>query len=220
MNIQLISLLSAIIAIISGLLTVSEKVNKIKLSSVIRLLTVYVLPILFIQQIIIFTNKTINAYSAVLIFGAVISIVLSLITSRKGRKIDSNGIFVLIIICLSSIMLFLHPLYIEQMCPGYNSLLNSFISELTKYKITYEMFLFLSKNLSITLSILSDTVAIVILLIIEINFCNQYRYELFDPLDDRPARIAPSRFHKLTLYSLFFSTGVSKWIIFSVVALF
>ena len=56
MDIQLISLLAAVITIITGILSLSKDLSKTSILRLIKILCCYSMPILFIQQIIFFVN--------------------------------------------------------------------------------------------------------------------------------------------------------------------
>lgn len=56
MDIQLISLLAAVITIITGILSLSKDLRKTSILHLIKILCCYSMPILFIQQIILFVN--------------------------------------------------------------------------------------------------------------------------------------------------------------------
>ena len=91
------------------------------------------------------------------------------------------------------------------------------------------MFKYLSHNIALTLSLISDTVNIILLAIIEINFPDQCNYSILKGYYDigrrkrieTRHRISHSKYEICVILSTFlFSTGCIKFIIRNVVNLF
>lgn len=226
MNIQFLALLSTIVAIVSSLLTISEKASNFKPLALIKSLSICFLPILFVQQILLITDQYKVAFLICLILGVIF---LAITPMFHNITLDCDENLILIFTFLSIITFLCQPLFIDNLYHDYNSLMKKFITDLSWYKISPEMFKYLSQHIALTLSAISDTVNIVLLTIIEINFPDQCHYSILKgDCDigrrkgiDTTTRIAPAKHQICVLLSLFlFSSGIIKSIIHDVVNLF
>lgn len=162
MDIQLISLLAAIITIITGVLSLSKDLNKTSIIRFCKILCCYSMPILFIQQVITLTNLFQPAIMIIYIF--IFS--FKVITSHDDYKkfSDDKCISAFIIIIISIIMFFVGEFGLrDYSVNNFRESRTTFINNLNTYKINIEMFVFLKNNIFMTLCMFLDALNLFII---------------------------------------------------------
>lgn len=215
-NIQVITLLTAIIAIVSNFLSLNEKIAKMGITNVLKALCYYILPILFIKQIIVITYTSQLALSIIFL---IISLTVFILIKRYKISFYNNDERYIIYFVLLSSMFFLF----QQIFPGfgisnYSNLMMEYINDLTPKMRFIEMVKYITDNLACTLYILSDTITIILFVIVEIKELFYYSEYIIngsnhDITIDLDVDIDLKLFSINTILLLLISTGFMKCII-------
>lgn len=166
MDIQLISLLSGIITIITGVLSLSKDLSKTKLIRAIKTLCCYSVPILFIQQIFNLTYLFQEVIMLIFI-GSLLIVTVCQFDRYSHKKVNNHfinfikenprGFIVFIVIILSVILLFVGEYKLRDNLVGQFTInREKFIHTLNTYKINTEMFIFLKDNIFMSACMILD----------------------------------------------------------------
>lgn len=177
MELQTISLLATIIAILSNLLSLSEKLSKIGTLGIIKILSYFALPILFFQQILQVTVSAGITFKLIIMFSSLVLFLICLYLKRKDSLI-ADEFFISILLVISAIAFFYkkHILLLSSNLNGNihslmsNLDIDAFMNSLGKYKICLEMYTFLGTHLLEVFFIMLDSVSIVLFVIVIIQF--------------------------------------------------
>lgn len=163
MDLQTLTLLSSIIAIISGLLSLSKKMRDFGFVKVIRTLCIYILPVLFIQQILIFT---LNLQFSIMWINLLYPVAWFIYIKIKNQKYTGKKLyrlydaeFIILLLVMISVLIFYirEQFFTDTVLFNFFSMRRKFIKELQNYHITFEMFQFLAENLYVSLCSLLDS---------------------------------------------------------------
>lgn len=166
MTIQLLTLLTPIVAVISNLLSVNEKFSKIGIVGVLKMLSYYVLPILFIQQILQVTYSLKYAMSYVYSIFPIILVVYAIVFKKKS-VFDNHELLLIIILAVASFFFILQPFSLNYFINGYANSVSDFFQKLGNYKISEDMYIFLSNNLLLVFWELIDSISLILFAIVE-----------------------------------------------------
>ncbi|HJI57289.1 MAG: hypothetical protein ACLSGX_06225 [Pseudoruminococcus massiliensis] len=166
MDIQLISLLAAVITIITGILSLSKDLRKTSILHLIKILCCYSMPILFIQQIILFVNM----FQHIIIPIYIVALFFMIRTQYNEYKIikptdkvedfinENKESFLACVIVVISVIAFYIGEYWSRdfIIPYFKESRKIFIETLNTYKINTEMFIFLKNNIFMTFCMIFD----------------------------------------------------------------
>ena len=168
--IQILSLLSILITVISGLLSITKDVQTNGLVNSIKTLMQYLLPILFIKQLILLTYFWYNAF---LIICETLFIFFSAIESFKSGSIksyftnlSSDKKMISLTIGCSPILHWLSTVFFSSD----SKLEMQFINQLQQYKISTSMYEFFANNLQYTFSYTIELISVAVLLKLTMEF--------------------------------------------------
>lgn len=222
-NIQTLTLLATIIGVASNLLSISQNLRKNGAISMFKGLSLCILPVLFIQQIILITNKLMLCYNfSILISEFLFVLIIIILNKKEERKTTAKETMLPLATVVSTSLFELQSLYISIFIKDYNDMMNSFITKLSEYKISIEMFIFLSDNLGFAVFTIIDAITVFVL---SITFLYTFKYFLeqgksidccidLEPFDDK------SKDYICLITSLFLSSGFVKILIQYVLNLF
>lgn len=133
-SVQSLTLLTTIIAIISNLLSVNEKIAQHGLVNTLKIMSYYAIPIIFIKQIIVLTYEVNTAMSILL---SIVPITIFFIIRYKRIRFysddDTAFIFMMFIISILLIIeIFIPCLGIDN----YSSQITNYINGLKDFKIS------------------------------------------------------------------------------------
>lgn len=169
MNIQSLTLLTTLITIISNLLSLNETLSKNGVISIIKILSYYILPLLFIQQILLFTYSIKFVLSIIFCILPLVLLIELVYRINKRNFFNANEVAIIICLITSSGCFLGQSLILECFIPNYNIQLNNYINCLREYKISEEMYIFLVNNLLFTFSLIINVVAIILFFVVEIK---------------------------------------------------
>lgn len=187
MSYQNITLLAAIMTIVTSLLSINEHIRKERLFKTISVLLMYIIPIVFIQQII----KVTYLYKGFVFCYLIIYMVIKMLalnntfhsfdtihikteysTIFKNHKIT---LFMVLVLLLSIHLYSWNNVIQDIFISDFSADQAAYYSELMTYHINMDMVDYLTENIFITLSILVDT-ANFFLMFYAINFISAYTY--------------------------------------------
>jgi hypothetical protein len=169
MNIQLITLLSTLIAVVSNLLSLNEKFSKFGIIGTVKTLSYYVLPIVFIQQILQLVY-TLQLLLAIIFSNLPIILIICLIVKRvKGNSFKFKEELSIVLMFIAAFFFLIHAINLKCVFTEYSNDTNNFIQSLNCYKISDKMYTFLSKNLLYVFGLMIDAVSIILFTIVEIQ---------------------------------------------------
>lgn len=177
-SIQSLTLLTTIIAVVSNLLSINEKISSNGLVNTLKLMSYYVLPIIFLKQIIIFNYEV---KSLLTIFLSIIPISTLIVVKKNKIKFYSSEDTVFIY--TSFILLLILILQIFIPCIGienYNSQITDYINEIKVYKISIAMYQYMMEYLFCTLCLIIDVVETILFFMVsfkELIYYNQYIFD-------------------------------------------
>ncbi len=221
-SVQSLTLLTTIIAIISNLLSVNEKIAQHGLVNTLKIMSYYAIPIIFIKQIIVLTYEVNTAMSILL---SIVPITIFFIIRYKRIRFysddDTAFIFMMFIISILLIIeIFIPCLGIDN----YSSQITNYINGLKDFKISLNMYKYMLENLCSTLYLLVDTVKIVLFIIVSFKELVYYSYYIFNNenniINDTFNRNIDFRKMLINGLILFIVTAFGKHIIFCVMDLF
>lgn len=221
-SMQSLTLLTTIIAIMSNLLSINEKIAKNGLVNTLKIMSYYAIPIIFIKQIIVFTHE---AKTICTIFLSIIPILTLFTVKKKKIKFinDDDMTFIWMMFILAILLIY----EIFEPCFGienYSSQITSYIKGLKDFKISIDMYRYMLENLLCTLCLLIDAVKFVLFFIVSFNELVYYSYYIFNAknnviIDNLKENID---FRKMFIngFILFIISAFGKYIIHYVIGLF
>ncbi len=163
-NIQTLTLLATIIGVASNLLSISQNLRKNGIISMFKGLSLCILPVLFIQQIILITNKLMLCYNfSILISEFLFVLIIIILNKVEERKTTAKEIMLPFATVVSTSLFEFQSLYISIIIKDYSDKMNTFITKLSEYKISIEMFIFLSDNLGSAVFTIIDAITVFVL---------------------------------------------------------
>jgi len=150
---EALPLIGAILGIIVSVLTISKFFRDIGIFRAILTLTIVIFPVVFIQQIVLFTY---DSYKTTMIWSIIFSCLYVVIYFLRDKKLFENGRLVLDsdITPMTFTALALSSIVSLITYRAHNDIMAfdiGFIDELKEFKISYEMFLYLFSNTASTL---------------------------------------------------------------------
>lgn len=219
---QSLTLLTTIIAIMSNLLSINEKIAKNGLVNTLKIMSYYAIPIIFIKQIIVLTYEAKTALSIML---SIVPILIFVIIKYKRIRFlsDDDTAFIFMMFFIS--ILFIIEIFIP--CFGinnYSSQITNYINGLKNFKISIDMYKYMLENLFCTLCLLIDAVKFVLFFIVSLNELIYYSYYIFNSKNN----IINDNFNVNINYRKMFINGLilfvisasGKYVIYYVIGLF
>lgn len=176
-NVQSLTLLTTVVAVISNILSLNESIAKNGIVKSLKITTYYLLPIIFIKQIILFVYD-IKCLSIIII--STIPILILFATIRKSINFckieDKIFIFVTFVTAIILISQVFIPTYGID---NYNSLICDFVTKFREYKISISMYEYMIQNLFCTMCLIIDVIEIILFLYISIKELIYYKRYIF-----------------------------------------
>ncbi len=163
-SVQSLTLLTTIIAVISNFLSINEKIAKNGLVNTLKIISYYILPIIFIQQILLLTYEAKATLAAFL--SAIPILTLIIANVKKIIIFDKDDIQMIWLAFFSAVFLIIN---IFLPCIGfenYDSQITNYINEMKNYKISIELYQYLIEHLFFTLCLMIDVIEIILLFLI------------------------------------------------------
>lgn len=166
---QILSLLIPIITVISSLLSLNEKISNQGIIKTIKILLLYLLPILFIQQILQVAYLFKTPISRLLLILPITTFILLLILFYiKKLKFKKQELLYILIMLINSLLFAFQPYCLNLIIDDFLIKLNDFFIELSDYNISYNMYVFLSNNLFYVFANIIDVATIILFVFLEI----------------------------------------------------
>ena len=221
MNIQLLTLLSTIVAIISGLISINDNLSKLKFTSILRVLSCYFLPVLFLQQIILFTYELLPCVYIFCVINGLIFFASYLIHKNNLTGcLNNDRKLILFFVVVSQLLFLVQPLYINCVISDYDITVYNFIVALKQYKICGDMYLYLANHLLVTFVILIDTIAVIFIVIMTFLAYDYFNSVLFNDYLPYDFETATNKILKVSLLTIIFSSGILKLVVKETLTLF
>lgn len=224
-NIQTLTLLATIIGVASNLLSISQNLRKNGVIAMLKGLSLCVLPVLFIQQIILITNAMTLYYNGFILIVGIFLILFIIISNKQEEKKTTVKEIIFPLVTVAFISLFeFQPIYINVLIKDYNNMMNNFIMKLSKHKISIDMFMFLSDNLNFAIYTIIDIITVFVL---SITYLYTFKYFLEEERNIEFSLSLQSfedkdkgKYFVYLILSFFLSSGIVKCLIQSVLNLF
>lgn len=213
-NVQLLTLLTSIIAVMSNFLSLNEKIAKMGIVNLLKILCYYVLPVLFIKQIILFTYN--YKFILTIIFSVVPTIIFVIVRKNKVEFFSKDDKHILNVILISTILLIIQLFFSVNGIDNYSNLMTDYISGLNNKMGFYEMLQYISGHLAYTLFVLNDTIILVLFAIVGFKAFFYYKNYLLNESEIDLCPTLEINFKKFTynvIILFMLSPGLSKNII-------
>lgn len=233
MDTQTFTLLASIVSITNGLLSINVNLKKTKLVGAIKIISIYILPILFIRQIFEITYLYKNDILNILFILTVLGIIYLCYNYYVPDEFDENCkilqflrfngkgtatiIVLLLSMCVNSLSeQFLLNLIIED----FTSNREIFIDKLMQYHLSVNMFVYFSDNILITLSIIIDIANIVIIFSTILNTYKYFKKTIYCQQSKKSLHIGNIETEQLDKYEIFLYCIGEKNLKLSILSLF
>lgn len=237
MDTRFISPLAGIIGIVNGSFLILDRIKKMDLVEIIKVLLVCLASTVFIKETICMTYLYQEyIFSVYRISFILLGIYLFLYYRTNNPFIEKNifasfikdNMKVLTLFLIVFLSLFLYqPMantFKDHLIENFSYDKITFISGLSHYQVSNDIFIYLKENLFITLSIVIDTINIVVAFHAMINtyryfreniYVKSYKHKLNANYEDdtRYLRYAENKAVKLSFITLFISTGFSSYVL-------
>jgi len=151
-QIQLLKLLSLIIAMMAGMLSITEHFKKNGLLQSILAIALCILPFLFLQQILIYTDTFQSIITPLAAVTALLILIVHIIKKDYGM-LDTEIKIVLFTLLISRILLFFYPFISANQVETTN-----FINVLGKQRININLYLYLAQRIFTTIGVFCNFV--------------------------------------------------------------
>ncbi len=222
-NEQSLTLLTTIIAVTSNLLSFNEKIAKNGLVNTLKILSYYVLPIIFLKQIIVFTYE---AKSALIILLSIIPILTLFIIKKKKIDFFSENDMMFIWFSFITAILLILQIFIPSFIgiENYNSQITDYINEIKNQELLIDVYKYMEDHLLCTFWLIVDVVIIILFVFVSFKELVYYNDEIFG----RENNIISLNYDEsvnfkkmfINLLALFFTAGFGKQLVNYVIGLF